>query len=526
MQAALETIDGFTQYQGAWQQASWPAGVIVTRSGVVYISLVNGNTEIPTPFAENWSALVEGLAYRGEAPVAATSYSYGQVVLNPDNDNYYFFTSTISASVARADIATHANFHGIVIQATEATKGGVRGATALQAISSSGTDILGWSVNRLGQFVSVVLPAMTQADIDGATMGRKSVTGALIAANAGGSVTELTQAMVEDETDTTFGTVSGERLSQAVAVFATGGGGTASDPVTLLDARAIPSGTAATQVTLAGGSLTDAQVLSFKMIGTSGSIAYVTALAADIRALTVQAAIPTTATTNSLALRITGLNQGPINNSQTNVLRVWYVDDDTLYVAQSRGISNTITITALPVGGGTTGGQQAAAGRVLVQRNIITARSPLSEFSFTTEWDEVDGTQPTFTAIPKADFVQMDLGFYVNSQFVYPITLTRAMATEMGPISNPLTPGLISSSIVPGAFLTFRTATGPDAREPVLLSPKYSYMEARRAASRCGIFVNLNDDSNDDWASVGVHVMCNDQVDWEYARAYYYEDAS
>ena len=36
----------------------------------------------------------------------------------------------------------------------------------------------------------------------------------------------------------------------------------------------------------------------------------------------------------------------------------------------------------------------------------------------------------------------------------------------------------------------------------------------------------MNDDSNNDWAAVGVHVMCNDQVDWEYARAYYYEDAS
>ena len=169
---------------------------------------------------------------------------------------------------------------------------------------------------------------------------------------------------------------------------------------------------------------------------------------------------------------------------------------------------------------------KSAGGRVLVQRNIIVARSPLSEFSFTTAWDEVDGTQPTFTAIPREDFVQMDLGFYVNSEFVYPITLTRAMVTEMGPVSNPLTPGLVSSSIVPGAFLTFRTATGPDAREPVLLSPKYSYMEARRAASRCGIFVNMNDNADDDWAAVGVHVMCNDQVDWEYARAYYYEDAS
>ena len=214
--------------------------------------------------------------------------------------------------------------------------------------------------------------------------------------------------------------------------------------------------------------------------------------------------------------------------SQGGNYYIFRKDDSTLWVRPTRLAAHSLTITATPLGGGggSTGGQQAAGGRTLVQRNIITARSPLSEFSFTTEWDEVDGTQPTFTAIPKADFVQIDLGFYVNSEFVYPITLTRAMVTEMGPISNPLTPGLISSSIVPGAFLTFRTATGPDAREPVLLSPKYSYMEARRAASRCGIFVNMNDDSNDDWASVGVHVMCNDQVDWEYARAYYYEDAN
>ena len=318
------------------------------------------------------------------------------------------------------------------------------------------------------------------------------------------------------------GFVTGQLLSQAVAAGG-GGGGAASDPVTLLDARAIPTGSSATQVTLAGGSLTDAQVLGFKLVGSSGSSAYATALAADIRALTVQAAAPTTATTNSLALRIHGLNQATINNVQTNVLRVWYVDDDTLYVAQARGVAHTITITALPAGGSSTGGQQAA-GRTLVQRNIVTARAPLAEFSFTSDWNLVDGTAPTFTAIPKADFDRIELGFYVNSAFVYPIVLTRAMVTEMGPTPDPLPTGLVDSNTIPGAYLTFRTATGPDAREPVLLSPKYSYMQARSAASRCGIFVHMNDNADDDWATVGVHVVCNDQVDWEYARAYYYED--
>ena len=113
VQAALETIDGFTQYQGNWQQAAWPAGVIVRRSGIPYLSLVNNNTEIPTPASTQWTGLSEGFIYRGEAPVAATNYNYGQVVLEPDTDVYYYFTSTISASVARADIATHANFQAI-----------------------------------------------------------------------------------------------------------------------------------------------------------------------------------------------------------------------------------------------------------------------------------------------------------------------------------------------------------------------------------------------------------------------------
>ena len=61
VQAALETIDGFSQYQGAWQQAPWPAGVIVTRSGIAYISLVNNNTQTPTPASTQWSGLPEGL---------------------------------------------------------------------------------------------------------------------------------------------------------------------------------------------------------------------------------------------------------------------------------------------------------------------------------------------------------------------------------------------------------------------------------------------------------------------------------
>ena len=108
-------------------------------------------------------------------------------------------------------------------QATEATRGGVQGATAVQAIAASGTTILAWSNNRLRQIIAVVLPTataaqaiaatgtgrvvwtvtrlralvtaalptMVQTDIDNSTTGRKAVTGALIAANAGGDAASV-----------------------------------------------------------------------------------------------------------------------------------------------------------------------------------------------------------------------------------------------------------------------------------------------------------------------------------------------
>ena len=162
VQDALETIDGFSQYQGAWQQASWPAGVIVTRSGIAYISLVNSNTQMPTPASTQWSGLPEGFTYRGEAPVAATNYNYGHFTFDPDTDNVYVFTSTINASVARADIPTHANFIPLVNILTDA-----------EAVSPT----------------SHVYGSVSGAQI-----------AAAITAQAGA---DLTQAQVEDETDTT-----------------------------------------------------------------------------------------------------------------------------------------------------------------------------------------------------------------------------------------------------------------------------------------------------------------------------------
>ena len=126
-------------------------------------------------------------------------------------------TADGSGGAAWEDASGGGGGGGALTQATEATLGGVRGATAVQAIASSGTAILGWTNNRLRQLlaaalppataiqavaatgtdrltwtvtrlrelVTAALPTMTQTDIDNATTDRKAVTGELIAANAG-----------------------------------------------------------------------------------------------------------------------------------------------------------------------------------------------------------------------------------------------------------------------------------------------------------------------------------------------------
>ena len=103
---------------------------------------------------------------------------YGSVINFP--------TTSVTSIFARALTTGGGGGSYTLPQATESTLGGVQGATAVQALSTSGTTPLGWSINRARQTIQSALPTMTQTDIDNATTGRKAVTGALIADNAGG----------------------------------------------------------------------------------------------------------------------------------------------------------------------------------------------------------------------------------------------------------------------------------------------------------------------------------------------------
>ena len=119
--------------------------------------------------------LVNGIVYQHIDPaVGASTHSHDTQIRG-------------SIKIFYTLILDHGNFVvDPIVQATEAAHGTVRGATAVQAVAASGMAILGWSVNRIRQLVAVALPTMVQADIDNSTAGRKAVTGALIASNAGG----------------------------------------------------------------------------------------------------------------------------------------------------------------------------------------------------------------------------------------------------------------------------------------------------------------------------------------------------
>ena len=55
---------------------------------------------------------------------------------------------------------------GLIPDATEGTRGIVRGATSTQATAANGTTILGWANNRLRQFVNTIVPTWARANDD------------------------------------------------------------------------------------------------------------------------------------------------------------------------------------------------------------------------------------------------------------------------------------------------------------------------------------------------------------------------
>ena len=124
VQAALDRINDFeleNSFRGAYNSnRTYDGGEMVIFAGLEYISLIRQNSRAPTRSEEQWSAQPRGYIYRGDAPVAATTYQESHFVRVPAQDSWYICTFQGGVLVTRAEIAAgHMNFAPLAHRLTD-----------------------------------------------------------------------------------------------------------------------------------------------------------------------------------------------------------------------------------------------------------------------------------------------------------------------------------------------------------------------------------------------------------------------
>ena len=339
-----------------------------------------------------------------------------------------------------------------------------------------------------------------------------------LTAGGGGAGTELTQAQVEDETDTTFGQVSGERLAQAVAVFAPGSSSSA-DRTVLADAVAV-SNTAGPHEIALTEAMTARQLVTFFAFSSATAspdgIGYL--LSDDILALLPEATAPTDAE-NALPIVIANYAATSFSQQSGNYF-VYRKDDSTLWVRQTRLAAHTLTITATPIGGGTTGGQQSG-GRELVDRTLISAGQDLTRFATSVDLEDMTVNSFPFTEIPIEDIDRFDLGIELDGtfSFVVNIGIPRRMVIETPTTPANLFPsGGTTSRSLESLYWSGRTSASQVAEIGVpVSSPQYSWVNSRRANGVESVNVTFTKNTDGDVAQI--HIWASSDVDMRLVYA-------
>ena len=128
----------------------------------------------------------------------------------------------------------------------------------------------------------------------------------------------------------------------------------------------------------------------------------------------------------------------------------------------------------------------------------------------------IDAISPTFSPIDPDNMDRIEIGIRVDSAYVVPLTVTGRMLDEIGPAgTSPIAVG-----VVPGAYYSGRPVTGADAREPVIINPQLTFMEARRQANRHGILLAFSQNAAGNWSAIRIFVSAAVEIDIEYAYAY------
>ena len=403
---------------------------------------------------------------------------------------------------------------GAITQATETALGGVRGATAGQAIAGSGTTILGWTNNRLRQIlaaalppataaqaiaaagtdrltwtvtrlrelVTAALPTMTQTDIDNATTDRRAVTGELIAANAGGG----------------------------------GGGGGTPDRIVLADAVGV-SNTAGPHEIALTEAMVARQWISFFAFTTAGAspdgIGYL--LSDDILALTAEATAPTNAE-NALPV-VTGSYSASNFTQQSGNYFVFRKDDSTLWIRPTRLTAHALTITATPMGGGSTSAQLSGG---LTEQVIVGSRLATTEYGLGTLWTGVvDAISPTISpAIDPDNLLQIAVGLRIDTEAAPELIISGAGIRRITHTNDPLPSTAVSSDEIPGAYYSTRVSQNNEDRG-IEINPTLSWMEKRRQADRYGILFAFTENAAGNLTSIRPFVSAAVEIDIEYIVA-------
>ena len=162
---------------------TYDGGEMVVHNGLEYISLIRNNTNEPTHSEEQWSAQPRGYIFRGDAPVASTTYQQSHMVRVPAENSWYIATLQGGAQATRAQIPTHTDFQPFVNRLTDANiandaatvKGVLSGsqlhdfapALGIAEATSKASDLFGRvSGRRIGEAIDAHVVPSTNATTD------------------------------------------------------------------------------------------------------------------------------------------------------------------------------------------------------------------------------------------------------------------------------------------------------------------------------------------------------------------------
>ena len=170
------------------------------------------------------------------------------------------------------------------------------------------------------------------------------------------------------------------------------------------------------------------------------------------------------------------------------------------------------------------GGSGGGTGITYVQNEVITASFGLTEALLSSTWAATSQVGIPLTAIDKTEVDRIELGILVDSLFVMPIIITRAMLDQLTPTNNLIPVSPANSDIIQGIYWSGRITGTADSREPMLMHPTYGFMEARRQANRNSFLIGFDDDTaGDNWIQAYVSANSGHEISIEYMTTYHFE---